>query len=49
MVCLISVLVYNRKTGGNKVKHLGVNKVKHLGVIIKFLVDKTWSSPEPSV
>ena len=49
MVCLISVLVYSRKTRGNKVKHLGVNEVKHLGVVIKFLVDKTWSSPEPSV
>ena len=39
MVCLVSVLIYSRKTEGDK--------VKHLGVIIKFLVDKTWSSPEP--
>ena len=38
MVCLITVLIYSRKTGGNK--------VKQLGVIIKFLFNKTWSSPE---
>ena len=36
---LITVLIYSRKTGGNK--------FKHLGVIIEFLVDKTWSNLEP--
>ena len=39
MICLISVLIYRRK--------IGDNKVKHLEVIIKFLVDKAWSSLEP--
>ena len=31
MVCLINVLIYSRKTGGNKVKHLE-NIIKHYKV-----------------